>query len=828
MRPLQPGLTLRSYRLEHLLGFGASGQVWLAKDTKGREVALKACPRRGDDEEQSFRQEFEKLRTLRLPGVVRVLDAGADQGYVFFTMDVARGQAFDAYVQQGVDLSDRVSRAANAGAQVARALASVHRLRLAHRDIKPANIMVDEHGRATVLDFGTARFGAGQDSSDTRAGTVAYMAPEQRVGLPHDHRVDAYALGVTLHQALVGGHPGRWKPGRPRPTLATLGPDMPLAFCWLIDRLLALDPASRLSAEEAEAILAAIAVGDSLAPVPWPSPAAYAGDPAPLLSKSAAVVGRMGSGRRRLIQEARWGWYRKGYRSIAGRCEADRPYGALRDLLAELFAEQDAETRAGLAGPEAGLLKAIWPELPVKVATVAQALPDPEVAARALLAVLQRAAPIAVVLWEIDDADAGSAPILRALARELPESILLWATARGPVAGLPQISPPDWSAASERAVLPDILPPGLWPEPEALGSPLDSCARAWRALARWRGDVGPVSIPSQGLIQLSILDEPFPYAVARALAPDVDRLLLAGHLVARQGPGLPTRSPGASADGDDEVTETSGLFDRGRRLDDTDDVLPEQRLAFADRGSRRIARAALLRPELAHAAAAEAWQRPATSRAGAAGGQPPDPRRPPHAGRPVRRDAPAAGPRQPRRGRSLEPPAEPALWARHRLLQPVRPALCRRRAAAGAGATRGHQGAGAPGQQRRRAGHGGLSAADARRPGRRPRTGHRPGPPLGQRPGPHPARPRRRDAARGGPGPAGQRRPARRGRGLSRGPAHGPRGFGPGQRGDQRRAAGCGPGRGRCAPHPGRGQRRHHPVGWLDLHRPAGRGRAGL
>ncbi len=506
MRPLQPGLTLRSYRLEHLLGFGASGQVWLARDHGGREVALKARPREGGGDEQRFRQEFEKLRTLRLPGVVRVLDTGADQGYVFFTMDVARGEAFDVFVQQSTDLAERVSRAAGAGAQVARALAAIHRLGLAHRDVKPANIMVDGHGRATVLDFGTLRFGAGADTGSGFAGTVAFMAPEQRVGLPHDHRADAYALGVTLHQALSGDHPGRWKPGRPRPTLATLGPDLPLSLAWLVDRLLALDPAQRPSAEEAEAILAAISVGDSLAAVPWPSPASYAGDASPLLRTSAVVVGALGSGRRRMVQEARWLWYRKGYRSVAGRCEPDRPYGAIRDVLAELFADRNVALRRRLAGPEAATLKALWPDLPLAIDAPLPSAVDPLDAARAVAAVLGRSAPLAVVLFELDDADAGTAAVLRQLPRLLPDRVMLWATARTPAAGLRQLAPPPWSPSDERGVVPDLLPAGIWPEGPPGETPLQSCAKGWRALARWRGSPGPPTDVPPGLAALSALN----------------------------------------------------------------------------------------------------------------------------------------------------------------------------------------------------------------------------------------------------------------------------------------------------------------------------------
>ena len=121
LRPLAPGFSLRSYRLERRLGVGAAGEVWLARDSRGQPVALKASARTDEQQEVAFRREFEQLRTLRLPNVVRVFDCGIDQGYVFFTMDVAEGEPFDRYVQRGSSLASQVRLLAGAGAQVARA-----------------------------------------------------------------------------------------------------------------------------------------------------------------------------------------------------------------------------------------------------------------------------------------------------------------------------------------------------------------------------------------------------------------------------------------------------------------------------------------------------------------------------------------------------------------------------------------------------------------------------------------------------------------------------------------------------------------------------------
>ena len=89
MRPLETGLHLRSWRLEHRIGRGGHGDVWLASGSKGQQAALKIRPHTDDADALRFRKEFERLRTLRLPGVIRVLGTGADQGYIYFAMAFA-------------------------------------------------------------------------------------------------------------------------------------------------------------------------------------------------------------------------------------------------------------------------------------------------------------------------------------------------------------------------------------------------------------------------------------------------------------------------------------------------------------------------------------------------------------------------------------------------------------------------------------------------------------------------------------------------------------------------------------------------------------------
>ncbi|MBP5231956.1 MAG: protein kinase, partial [Planctomycetes bacterium] len=144
---------------------------------------------------------------------------------------------------------------------------------LDHCDLKPDNIMFSESGMAKIADLGIARHTSEQQTQQKEVlGSPHYMAPEQAMGKPVDHRADLYALGCTMFRMLAGRTPFSGTSAREvmkkqvmeeHPDILKFAPDISPELADVIDALMEKNPDKRIqSANELIAMLEKIDRGE--------------------------------------------------------------------------------------------------------------------------------------------------------------------------------------------------------------------------------------------------------------------------------------------------------------------------------------------------------------------------------------------------------------------------------------------------------------------------------------------------------------------------------------------------------------------------------------
>lgn len=276
------------FRVHEVLGSGGMGVVYRATHQKtGEEVALKTLQVITRALLTGIRQEIHALTCLRHPGVVRIVSAGIADGLPWYAMELLKGQTLRAHLSQGrytdltgtvgavtrskVDIeapsqSKRPVMSGPTGAtssehlaislrvirQLCAPLAYIHGQGIVHCDLKPENIFIQDE-EPILVDLGVSSQFMSEGGREPLspeghvAGSLSYMAPEQRFGELVDARADLYALGVILYESVTGRLPSS------QPDIDSLlasVPDISPELLAIISKLLASRPADRFGYAE--------------------------------------------------------------------------------------------------------------------------------------------------------------------------------------------------------------------------------------------------------------------------------------------------------------------------------------------------------------------------------------------------------------------------------------------------------------------------------------------------------------------------------------------------------------------------------------------------
>lgn len=241
-----------NFELLDLLGEGAMGQVYRARDRSTEEIfAIKFLHPDADASSRArLRLEATEQATLNHPNVVRLLEFMSHEDHDFMLMEYVDGGNLS-----GLELE--LEPMLEMFAQLCEGLECIHRQGLVHRDLKPENVLLTSDKVPKIADLGMARR-VDQNLGLTRmgqiVGTTLYIAPEQVLQSSVTPSSDLYSLGIMLFEAVVGRVPFEHDSEfallnahikEIPPPLRSLRPEVPPALESLVASLLQKAPEDR-------------------------------------------------------------------------------------------------------------------------------------------------------------------------------------------------------------------------------------------------------------------------------------------------------------------------------------------------------------------------------------------------------------------------------------------------------------------------------------------------------------------------------------------------------------------------------------------------------
>ncbi|MBI2373893.1 MAG: serine/threonine protein kinase [Deltaproteobacteria bacterium] len=210
-----------SYVLTERVGAGGMAEIFLATEPTrglGRRLVIKRILPQLSGDDQFVRMFIEEARlcvNLRHANIVEVYDLGEVDDQYFIAMEYVHGRdllkTLAACAKQRMPFPTDL--ALYIVMEVLKGLDYAHNLKgedgrplgIIHRDVSPSNVLLSYEGEVKIGDFGIAKASTREKTATgILKGKFGYMAPEQVMGRPIDHRADVFAVGILLYELLTG------------------------------------------------------------------------------------------------------------------------------------------------------------------------------------------------------------------------------------------------------------------------------------------------------------------------------------------------------------------------------------------------------------------------------------------------------------------------------------------------------------------------------------------------------------------------------------------------------------------------------------------------
>ena len=210
--------TVGHYTIDHELGHGQNGTVYLARDMRlDRPVALKVLDRGGENAWGEALEEARLASALDHRHICTVYDVGEDEtgdrSLPYIAMEYVEGRSLAETLEAGPLDRLMVLRYAT---QLCEALAYAHERGVAHGDVKASNVLITPDAEAKWVDFGSA---------------VRSRRPEAISA-----RGDVWKMGVLLYQMATGENPPADSPSGALPMPRSVPRDLAAIIRRCLDR----------------------------------------------------------------------------------------------------------------------------------------------------------------------------------------------------------------------------------------------------------------------------------------------------------------------------------------------------------------------------------------------------------------------------------------------------------------------------------------------------------------------------------------------------------------------------------------------------------------